>query len=126
MIDPDTLKKQLSHRDLEITLAYAAEHTTKRPKVDCRYLITKEETCPICHGEKYLQNPIWTEFIESVTDENGKVDMAEYDRRYEEEFPDWNPPEEEPCYECEGEGIITQKTNLIEALLHFGLIKAIS
>lgn len=87
-----------------------------------KYLIIKEETCPACHGHKYVINPIWAAFIATITDTNGKVNLDEFDRRVDETFGNILPAEEEPCVECDARGLIRTEVNLADALVDLKLI----
>ena len=97
--------------------------------MDAKYLIRKIETCPQCRGDKYLSNPHWQRicrdnaaWMDAHT--GGRfTDEAEHDwkRRIEAQWPHQDPPpEEEPCYECEGEGKIETWIPLEQALVELG------
>jgi hypothetical protein len=85
-----------------------------------QYLIRKVETCPVCKGEEFLYNPEWAELNEEHArrckgmppDER----FAEFNRMVKEKWPFGEPPEEEPCCECEGTGKIETWIDLRQAL----------
>ena len=99
--------------------------------MDTKYLVRKVETCPVCHGEKFFENGEWARLNEAFCawqDEHGKTRMddeayAEWDRLRKEQWP-WGPepPEEEPCHECEGRGEVEHWVPLLDALVYMGVI----
>jgi hypothetical protein len=95
---------------------------------DTQYLVRKVQTCPACKGEKFFPNEDWQDLNRGFAhwmQENGKARMddeayAEWDRARAEMFPYGEPPEEESCGECEGEGQIETWIDLRQTLFELG------
>jgi hypothetical protein len=94
--------------------------------------ITRKETCPSCSGQKKVANPEWDAFWSAYRlfkDVNGReMTMDEEqewwdDHNYFGREPGTQPPEEEWCGECEGEGILTKTVDLLDALKELGILK---
>lgn len=108
-----------------------------------KFLVVAEYTCPECKGERWFYSPLWegaNAAFDKAWDEQMKAEAgAEAGSEEEQEAyyragnaageamdQYWRdhyysprgklPPEEEPCGECEGAGIIRRKVDLREAL----------
>jgi len=82
----------------------------------CReFFVTYRETCPECHGEKYLCDATWQAFHEA-----GIAFVSETVQRewWSSKGFDWDdlPAEEYPCPTCEGAGYVEGEVPLREAL----------
>jgi len=97
---------------------------------ETRYLIRKIETCPVCHGDRFVFNRDWQEIneannawmaergITTFTDEAA----ADWNLRIKEKWPYSKPPsEEEPCCECEGRGEIETWIDMSTAFQEMGV-----
>ena len=89
-----------------------------------QYLIRKIETCPECKGEKFFYNPEWAELNEEhdrrCRDMTPNDRFTEFGQMVREKWPWGEPPEEEPCAECEGTGKIETWIPLEQALHELG------
>jgi len=90
-----------------------------------RYLVRKVETCPVCHGEKFVQNEDWRKINEEnsawMKEHTGGIFTDEayndWDSRIAERWPYGNPPiEDEPCCECEATGQIERWVDLRQVM----------
>jgi hypothetical protein len=109
-----------------------------------KYLIIHEYTCPICGGDKFVQNAEWELAgiaceaarekvtsalnIDDIEDDNAYYRARELasDAGWEAVRTFWRergyhlesqwPPEDFPCCDCAGKGIIRREINLSEAL----------
>ena len=108
------------------------------------YLVIHKYTCPTCGGDGRLYNDCWEEAnaaydrakaevaerlaISEITDEDaryrarqeagdaGWAAMCDYWRNAGYHLESRWPPEEHPCSECDGEGIIREEVELADAL----------
>jgi len=111
-----------------------------KPPIDC-YLVIHEYTCPVCDGDRRLYNEEWQEanhaydLARNAAPQPGPdLDEDEYyavlsvaeDAGWQAIRSFWKergyflksrwPPEDYPCPECEGDGIIRKEVNLAEAI----------
>ncbi|MDJ0648264.1 MAG: hypothetical protein QNJ60_06100 [Xenococcaceae cyanobacterium MO_188.B19] len=90
-----------------------------------QYLIAEIEICNTCEGKGIVYADIWKEF----TDFSNQIDKSLSRKEQEKEQENWwnergysgwsgncssfnLPPEEEGCWNCEGEGKITRQVDL--------------
>lgn len=84
--------------------------------MDRKYYVIEEKACPTCHGDGYLQNPLWKEFFEEER-RRGNLTPEEFF----DELGYGEPPEEEyVCPACNGEGGIIRRVSLKAALFMLG------
>lgn len=81
-----------------------------------KYYVIEEKVCPSCHGNGYLQNPLWKEFFEEA---GRKEDLTPFEFFSGAGFD--KPPEEEyVCPACDGEGKVRRHVSLKAALFMLG------
>jgi hypothetical protein len=86
-----------------------------------KFYVMKEETCPRCGGEKYIQPQIWVDYWAWVRDfknHNGRLPDPGEDPTWVYELP----AEEILCPDCNGRGVQTEKVELADALHELGCI----
>jgi len=81
-----------------------------------QYIIIKQSPCPKCNGTGVLQHPAWKiywdQFGEDGCRRTSEEDRIWFSERGYREIP----PEEQPCFTCNGVGIIRENINLCDAL----------
>jgi hypothetical protein len=86
-----------------------------------KFYVTKEEICPRCRGEKYIQHQIWVDYWAWVTEfkeqHNGRLPNPDEEPIWANELP---ASEEILCPDCDGLGVKTEKVELADALRELG------
>jgi DnaJ-class molecular chaperone len=77
------------------------------------YYVTAEETCAVCNGQGWIYNSMWQKLFDDI----GEHATAEQERLWWLEHNGTMPmPEELPCWQCEGEGLLVTRVSLEIAL----------
>lgn len=94
------------------------------------FFVTSEGPCPACSGTGYVANPLWVAYwqdydsmpppIKDAPDFDDEQWSNEWTRKHGYRDMDKLGPEEEPCDDCNGTGILTSKLPLSEALVALG------
>ena len=77
-----------------------------------KYLVIREETCPECRGDGWVEHPAWQRLGERWK-EMSRHDLRMY---FSGEGYGDIPPEEVECSRCRGSGIVRQEVTLQQAL----------
>jgi len=87
----------------------------KSPDSETQYLVKRIRACPECGGSGMVKNPLWA----LVREEHPASGIgSQEERRFWLEYGPYEdrPDEEEPCFECNGTGRVTDWVDLREAL----------
>lgn len=84
-----------------------------------KYTVMRERECPECHGRKWLTHSAWERFHEETKEKH--VTMEDVEKWFRNEGYSYPPDEECLCSECDGQGVIYDNVELVEALRALGV-----